>query len=57
MTYLGYVVGAYAVFGVVLAWDFIAPRIKIARTLHEVRARAQREAARATQPKTTELER
>jgi heme exporter protein D len=57
MTYLEYVVGAYAVFGVVLAWDFIAPRVKIARTLREVHARAQREAARATQPKTTELER
>ncbi len=57
MTYLGYVVAAYAVFAVVLAWDFVAPKIAIARTLREIRMRAQREAARVTQPKTTELQR
>ena len=26
MTYLDYVIGAYAVFALVLAWDFLAPR-------------------------------
>jgi heme exporter protein D len=57
MTYLEYVIGAYAVFAIVLIWDFIAPRIAIARTLREIRMRAQREAARATQPIPTELER
>jgi heme exporter protein D len=57
MTYLGYVIGAYAVFAIVLIWDFIAPRINIARTLREVRMRAQREATRTTPPITTELER
>ena len=57
MTYLGYVVAAYAVFAVVLAWDFVAPKIAIARTLRDIRMRAQREAVRGTQPKTTELQR
>ena len=47
MTYAGYVAAAYAVFGLVLAWDFIAPRLQIRRQLREVRnrlARAQRAA-------------
>lgn len=30
MNYLSYVVGAYAVFVVVLLWDFIAPRMQSA---------------------------
>ena len=37
MSYLGYVVAAYAVFAVVLAWDFLVPR-----------RRAQRQAAART---------
>ncbi len=57
MTYQGYVIGAYAVFAIVLIWDFIAPRITIARTLREVRMRAQREAARTISPIRKELER
>ena len=28
MTYIEYVVAAYAVFAAVLAWDFIAPRLQ-----------------------------
>jgi len=45
MSYAGYVAAAYAVFAVVLAWDFIAPRLQVRRQLREVRnrlARAQR---------------
>ena len=45
MSYLGYVIAAYVVFGVVLLWDFIAPRIDIARQLRAARLRAARKSA------------
>ena len=45
MSYLGYVIAAYVVFGVVLLWDFIAPRIDIARQLRAARLRAARKNA------------
>ena len=49
MTYLGYVVAAYAVFVIVLAWDFVSPRLQIRRVLREIRQRRTRAAApRAT---------
>lgn len=57
MNYQEYVIGAYAVFAIVLLWDFIAPRVKIGQVLRDVRMRAKREAARTTQPVPTELER
>ncbi len=57
MNYREYVIGAYAVFAIVLLWDFIAPRMKISQVLRDVRTRAKREAARATQPAPTELQR
>ncbi|KAA2286154.1 heme exporter protein CcmD [Arenimonas fontis] len=47
MSYLGYVLGAYAVFAVFLAWDFWAPRLRLTRTRREIAARARRQAARA----------
>ena len=47
MSYAAYVIAAYAVFGVVLLWDFVAPRIRIAQVLRAVRLLARREAARA----------
>ena len=47
MSYLQYVLGAYAVFALYLAWDFWAPRLRLARTRREIAARARREAARA----------
>ena len=56
MTYLGYVVAAYAVFVVVLMWDVIAPLIRIRRTLRNVSLRARRAAAKNT-PSPTELQR
>ncbi len=46
MSYAGYVVGAYAVFAAVLAWDFVAPRVRLARVRREIAARARREATR-----------
>lgn len=48
MSYLEYVVGAYAVFAAFLAWDFLVPRLKLARTRRDIAQRAAREAARKT---------
>src|SRR5690606_26963609 len=45
MTYLAYVVAAYAVFAAVLLWDFVAPRIRIAQVLRASRLLARREPA------------
>lgn len=56
MTYAGYVIAAYAVFAVVLLWDFVAPRIRIAQVLHAVRLLARRDSTR-TQPADLELKR
>ena len=49
MSYLEYVVGAYAVFAATLAWDFLVPRLRIARTRRAIALRARREAARKPQ--------
>src|SRR5690606_33180700 len=49
MTYLPYVIGAYAVFAVVLLWDFLAPRLQLRRELRAARLRA----ARARKPAAT----
>ena len=46
MSYLNYVIGAYAVFCIVMLWDFVAPRIDIARQLRAARLRATRKAPR-----------
>lgn len=56
MTYLGYVVGAYAVFLVVMLWDMLAPALRIRRTLRDVLQRARRVAAK-TAPTSTDLHR
>jgi heme exporter protein D len=54
MSYREYVIAAYAVFGIVLAWDFIAPRLDVRRQLRAAKLRAARAAAR---PETSELRR
>ena len=54
MSYRDYVIAAYAVFGIVLAWDFIAPRLDVRRQLRAARMRAARAAAR---PESNELSR
>ena len=51
MSYREYVIAAYAVFALMLAWDYIAPRLAIARQLRAARRLAARRAAR---PDTTE---
>ncbi|MBD9534553.1 heme exporter protein CcmD [Stenotrophomonas sp. STM01] len=48
MTYFKYVAMAYAVFFIVLAWDFIVPRLQIRRQLRQARSRVAR-ARQATQ--------
>ncbi|MGH8086273.1 MAG: heme exporter protein CcmD [Lysobacter sp.] len=46
MSYLNYVIAAYAVFVLVLGWDFIASRLQIGRELRNARRRATRQASR-----------
>ena len=45
MRYAGYVIAAYAVFVVVLAWDFIAPKLQLRAGLRAAKLCAAREAA------------
>ena len=42
MNYRDYVIAAYAVFAVVLLWDFIVPRLQIRAALRAARLRATR---------------
>ncbi|NYZ61255.1 heme exporter protein CcmD [Luteimonas deserti] len=57
MSYLEYVVAAYAVFAAVLAWDFVAPRVRIAQTLRAARLLAARRDSAARAPAAVELSR
>ena len=52
MNYLPYVIGAYAVFAVVLLWDLVVPRLELRRQLRAARLRAsrRRDAAPAPDP-------
>lgn len=52
MNYQEYVIAAYAVFGVVMAWELVSPRLQIRRELRNARLRAARQAAR---PRATPL--
>lgn len=47
MTYVNYVVGAYAVFAIVMLWDFIVPRLQVRRELRAARLRKTRATKRA----------
>ena len=49
MTYLNYVIGAYAVFAVVMLWDLLSPHLQIRRELRKARLRKAR-AAKPSQP-------
>ncbi len=44
MSYQNYVIAAYAVFAIVLGWDFVAARLQIRRELRNARRRAARQA-------------
>ena len=54
MSYRDYVIAAYAVFAVVLLWDYVVPKLQVRAALRAVRLRASRAAARNTP---TELQR
>jgi heme exporter protein D len=43
MTYLPYIIAAYSVFAVVLAWDGVTPWLKKRRLLRTIQLRAARE--------------
>ena len=58
MSYREYVIAAYAVFALIMAWDYLAPRLAIARQLRAARRLAARRAARpARNDGSTELKR
>jgi heme exporter protein D len=46
MTYRDYVIAAYAVFAVVLLWDFAVPRLQVRAALRGAHMRASRVATR-----------
>ncbi len=48
MNYLAYVIAAYAVFIIVMLWDWLSPRLQIRRALRTARQQARRRAARTT---------
>jgi len=48
MSYLGYVVAAYAVFAVVMLWEWLIPHLHIRHLLRTVRQREQDRRARTT---------
>ena len=54
MSYAAYVVGAYAVFLAVFAWDLVVPYLQVRRELRAARRRAAHAAPLATN---TELSR
>ncbi|MGN6224722.1 heme exporter protein CcmD, partial [Pseudoxanthomonas sp.] len=49
MNYLPYVIAAYAVFGMVLAWDYVAPRLQVRQQLRAARLRAARRPSQTAQ--------
>jgi heme exporter protein D len=46
VTYLPYIVGAYSVFAVVLAWDGLSPWLKHRRLLRAIRQKSVRASAK-----------
>ena len=47
MSYRDYVIGAYAVFTLILLWDVLVPHLQIRAALRAARLRARRHAAPA----------
>ncbi len=47
MSYFGYVIAAYAVFVVVMLWDWASPRLQIRRAMRTARLRARHDGGRA----------
>ena len=42
MSYQSYVIAAYAVFAIVLGWDYIAPRLQVRQQLRAAKLRVAR---------------
>lgn len=57
MSYAKYVAMAYAVFAVVMLWDFVVPRLQLRQQLRDARRRATRSAHAAVPLDDTELSR
>ena len=57
MSYQNYVIAAYAIFAIVLAWDFIASHLHIARQLRAARRLAARGKAPSAPLPDSELQR
>lgn len=55
MSYFKYVAMAYAVFALVLAWDFCIPRLQLRQQLRDARRRAARTARNPAAGDNTEL--
>lgn len=50
MSYQNYVIAAYAVFAIVLGWDFVSTRLQVRRELRAARLRAERRATAPASP-------
>ena len=50
MSYLSYVVAAYAVFAVVLGWDYVAPRLQVRQQLRAAKLRVARRTTATPDP-------
>ena len=46
MSYRNYVIAAYAVFAIMLLWDFVAPKLQLSQALRAIRLQRQRDAAK-----------
>ncbi|MDO4708801.1 MAG: heme exporter protein CcmD [Pseudomonadota bacterium] len=49
MSYREYVIAAYLVFAIAMLWDWLWPKLQIARALRAARQQARRRAAQARQ--------
>ena len=56
MSYAPYVIASYAVFAVVLGWDFVSTQVQIRRQLRAARNRQARAEARARPKRSVEVQ-
>lgn len=57
MSYLSYLVAAYAVFAAVLLWDLVVPQLQLRAARREAARRAQRQRQAQAAPSDLELSR
>ena len=50
MSYQNYVIAAYAVFAVVMLWDWLAPKLQVRQQLRAAKLRARRSAGTVRAP-------